>query len=193
MPAWQDPSASRGARPRKDAVEEDDSEVDRSRKSSLQHVGNVVWQSGFLLAEYLIRQPPFSDWGGVRVVDLGSGTGQAFPATKTSVFTSNCCWLAENFRPSVTYENDQMQHTCQEWNTVWALLIYLLEMDTSSSKWDWTSTSFARNDRVKAPCTSNYITRLCSPLDPLISCTSSVALCLLQRSQPWGWILHNSQ
>ena len=41
----------------------------------LSHVGLVVWQSAFLLAELLIRRPPFGAWGDVRVVDLGTGTG----------------------------------------------------------------------------------------------------------------------
>ena len=41
----------------------------------LSHVGLVVWQSAFLLAELLTRAPPFGAWGDVRVVDLGTGTG----------------------------------------------------------------------------------------------------------------------
>jgi protein N-lysine methyltransferase METTL21A len=43
-------------------------------------VGLVVWQSAFLLAELLVRAPPFGAWGDVRVVDLGTGTGEAPPA-----------------------------------------------------------------------------------------------------------------
>lgn len=43
----------------------------------LGHVGLVVWQSAFLLAELLTRAPPFGGWGDVRVVDLGTGTGAA--------------------------------------------------------------------------------------------------------------------
>ena len=50
-------------------------EQSRQDASSLHNVGRVVWQSGFLLAEYLIRKPPFRDWSGVRVVDIGTGTG----------------------------------------------------------------------------------------------------------------------
>lgn len=45
-------------------------------KEDLSHVGLVVWQSAFLLAELLIRAPPFGAWGDVRVVDLGTGTGE---------------------------------------------------------------------------------------------------------------------
>ena len=41
----------------------------------LDNVGLVVWQSGFVLAELLLRRPPFGQWRDVRVVDLGSGTG----------------------------------------------------------------------------------------------------------------------
>ena len=39
-------------------------------------MGLVVWQSAFLLAELLVRSPPFGAWGDVRVVDLGTGTGE---------------------------------------------------------------------------------------------------------------------
>jgi len=35
----------------------------------------VVWQSGFVLAELLMRKPPLGPWTGVKVLDLGSGTG----------------------------------------------------------------------------------------------------------------------
>lgn len=35
----------------------------------------VVWQSAFVLAEYLLRAPPFGQWADVRAVDLGTGTG----------------------------------------------------------------------------------------------------------------------
>ena len=41
----------------------------------LSHVGLVVWQSAFVLAELLLRQPPFGQWHDVRVIDLGTGTG----------------------------------------------------------------------------------------------------------------------
>jgi hypothetical protein len=41
----------------------------------LQNVGYVVWQSGFVLAELLLRRPPFGSWPDVSVVDLGTGTG----------------------------------------------------------------------------------------------------------------------
>ena len=42
----------------------------------LEHVGLVVWQSAFVLAEYLLRHPPFGQWHDVRAVDLGAGTGE---------------------------------------------------------------------------------------------------------------------
>ena len=45
------------------------------QKEDLEHVGLVVWQSAFLLAELLTRRPPWGTWGDVRVVDLGTGTG----------------------------------------------------------------------------------------------------------------------
>ena len=74
------PSASRPAAPEEhNTVEfccQDDS---KSRRSNLQKVGNVVWQSGFLLADFLIRNPAFREWSGVRVVDLGTGTGKSRP------------------------------------------------------------------------------------------------------------------
>lgn len=42
----------------------------------LEHVGLVVWQSAFVLAEYLLRHPPFGQWHDVHAVDLGAGTGE---------------------------------------------------------------------------------------------------------------------
>ncbi|MEW5305946.1 MAG: hypothetical protein WDW36_008456 [Sanguina aurantia] len=44
-------------------------------RTALADVGLVVWQSGFVLAEYLLRAPPFGGWGDVTCVDLGTGTG----------------------------------------------------------------------------------------------------------------------
>ncbi|KAJ9506545.1 hypothetical protein QJQ45_019603, partial [Haematococcus lacustris] len=42
----------------------------------LGNVGFVVWQSGYLLAELLVRLQPLGPWGcHVHVLDLGSGTG----------------------------------------------------------------------------------------------------------------------
>ena len=45
-------------------------------KENLQHVGLVVWQSAFVLAEYLLRHPPYGQWQDVLAVDLGTGTGE---------------------------------------------------------------------------------------------------------------------
>lgn len=42
----------------------------------LGNVGLVVWQSAFVLAELLLRAPPFGQWADVRAVDLGTGTGE---------------------------------------------------------------------------------------------------------------------
>jgi len=38
-------------------------------------VGLVVWSSGFILAELLLRRPPLGAWPGVRVLELVSGLG----------------------------------------------------------------------------------------------------------------------
>lgn len=38
-------------------------------------MGLVVWQSAFVLAELLLRAPPFGQWDDVRTLDLGTGTG----------------------------------------------------------------------------------------------------------------------
>lgn len=46
-----------------------------SSKESLDNVGLVVWQSAFVLAEFLISHPPFGGWHDVHAVDLGTGTG----------------------------------------------------------------------------------------------------------------------
>ncbi|KAL4424672.1 hypothetical protein ABPG77_004479 [Micractinium sp. CCAP 211/92] len=41
----------------------------------LSRVGLVVWQAGFVLADLLLRRPPFGSWHGTQVLDLGCGTG----------------------------------------------------------------------------------------------------------------------
>ncbi|CAK0757345.1 hypothetical protein CVIRNUC_002532 [Coccomyxa viridis] len=41
----------------------------------LGNVGLVVWQSAFVLADYLVARPPYGTWQGVSVIDLGTGTG----------------------------------------------------------------------------------------------------------------------
>ena len=41
----------------------------------LGYVGLVVWQSAFVLADYLVARPPYGTWQGVSVIDLGTGTG----------------------------------------------------------------------------------------------------------------------
>mmetsp|Transcript_24712 Transcript_24712/g.53917 ORF Transcript_24712/g.53917 Transcript_24712/m.53917 type:complete len:326 (-) Transcript_24712:855-1832(-) len=43
--------------------------------SKLGKVGLVVWQCGFVLSDLLLRHPPWGTWAGIRVLDLGSGTG----------------------------------------------------------------------------------------------------------------------
>lgn len=40
-------------------------------------MGLVVWQAGFVLADLLLRRPPFGSWHGTQVLDLGCGTGKA--------------------------------------------------------------------------------------------------------------------
>ena len=57
----------------------------------LDHVGLVVWQSAFVLAEYLLRNPPFGQWSDVRVVDLGTGTGElSIQASQHASQTVHC-------------------------------------------------------------------------------------------------------
>ncbi len=46
-----------------------------SSKENLENVGLVVWQSAFVLAEFLMAHPPLGAWHDVRAVDLGTGTG----------------------------------------------------------------------------------------------------------------------
>ena len=43
------------------------------------NVGLRVWQCAFVLTEYLVRRAPLRQWAGVRVLDLGSGTGERAP------------------------------------------------------------------------------------------------------------------
>lgn len=44
--------------------------------SAFPNVGLVVWQSGFVLAEYLLRTQPFGSFEGIHILELGCGTGQ---------------------------------------------------------------------------------------------------------------------
>ena len=63
--------------PARDDVEHFRSEPQHTPpQKNLEYVGKAVWQAGILLAEYLIQHPPFQTWGGVKVVDLGCGTGE---------------------------------------------------------------------------------------------------------------------
>lgn len=46
-----------------------------SSREQLANVGLCVWQSGFVLAELLLRLPPYGQFADVTVVELGCGTG----------------------------------------------------------------------------------------------------------------------
>ncbi len=52
---------------------------DGEYNSAFPNVGLVVWQSGFVLADCLLRLPQCTrgkSWAGLRVLELGCGTGQ---------------------------------------------------------------------------------------------------------------------
>lgn len=52
--------------------------INRARSvafSQLANVGWTVWQSAFILGEWLLRKPPVASWQGVKVLELGAGTG----------------------------------------------------------------------------------------------------------------------
>ncbi|EIE25645.1 hypothetical protein COCSUDRAFT_64760 [Coccomyxa subellipsoidea C-169] len=61
-------------RAQQDAQSRQDGEKEES-KEELDNVGLVVWQSAFVLAEFLVSHAPMGDWRDVRTVDLGTGTG----------------------------------------------------------------------------------------------------------------------
>eukprot|EP00775_Hariotina_reticulata_P007133 gene7133-7348_t len=44
--------------------------------SAFPNVGLVIWQSGFVLADYLLRARPLGSLTGLRILELGCGTGQ---------------------------------------------------------------------------------------------------------------------
>ena len=50
-------------------------ELEGREGAPLGNVGLVVWQSAFVLADYLVACPPYGTWQGVSVIDLGTGTG----------------------------------------------------------------------------------------------------------------------
>jgi predicted nicotinamide N-methyase len=49
--------------------------ADGQYDSAFPNVGLIVWQAGFVLADYLIRACPWQSWAGRRVLELGCGTG----------------------------------------------------------------------------------------------------------------------
>lgn len=114
---------------------EDDVEVSRhptrltaQSQTGLENVGRVVWQCGFLLADYLIRRPPFRDWGGVNVVDLGAGTGQfrLEPLVQNQKVSSilsirEIMTEALRFRPSYSCFNREMVSLQEKTNNPFAL------------------------------------------------------------------------
>eukprot|EP00879_Flechtneria_rotunda_P023170 GHRR01024496.1.p1 GENE.GHRR01024496.1~~GHRR01024496.1.p1 ORF type:complete len:304 (+),score=106.79 GHRR01024496.1:607-1518(+) len=52
------------------------SSVNGAYDSAFPNVGLVVWQSGFVLGDYLLRTKPLGSWAGLKVLELGCGTGQ---------------------------------------------------------------------------------------------------------------------
>ncbi|KAK9815052.1 hypothetical protein WJX73_005953 [Symbiochloris irregularis] len=71
----QDQQASASLQPLQAGHHLSDEDALRRPGERLDGVGFVVWQSAFVLLEYLLRCPPFGQWADVRVVELGSGTG----------------------------------------------------------------------------------------------------------------------
>ncbi|KAL4855505.1 Protein N-lysine methyltransferase METTL21A [Chlorella vulgaris] len=59
----------------RDGGREDPTPASIPTADELPQVGLVVWQAGFVLADYLLRQPPYGAWHGTSVLDLGCGTG----------------------------------------------------------------------------------------------------------------------
>ncbi|KAI3430750.1 hypothetical protein D9Q98_009162 [Chlorella vulgaris] len=59
----------------RDSGREDPMPASTPTADELPQVGLVVWQAGFVLADYLLRRPPYGAWHGTSVLDLGCGTG----------------------------------------------------------------------------------------------------------------------
>ncbi len=68
-------------------------ELEGRSKAPLNNVGLVVWQSAFVLADYLIAHPPFRTWREVNVIELGSGTGQGSFRTLPCTSCIHQFWL----------------------------------------------------------------------------------------------------
>jgi len=54
-------------------------------------VGLVVWQAGFVLADLLLRRPPFGSWHGATVLDLGCGTGASLAMSFELSYHGHAC------------------------------------------------------------------------------------------------------
>ena len=69
-------------------------ELEGKAEAPLNNVGLVVWQSAFVLADYLIAHPPFRTWRGVNIVEFGAGTGQESIPSQCTVKRSLDSFLA---------------------------------------------------------------------------------------------------
>ena len=67
-------------------------ELEGRSKAPLNNVGLVVWQSAFVLADYLIAHPPFATWRDVSVIELGAGTGQRSSCLMQGRAFDACSW-----------------------------------------------------------------------------------------------------
>ncbi len=72
-------------------------ELEGRSKAPLNNVGLVVWQSAFVLADYLIARPPFRTWRDVSVIELGSGTGQGSFCLKPLASNHHSCLTARAY------------------------------------------------------------------------------------------------
>lgn len=112
-------------------LEPGQAEPDDKRTEHLSNVGFVVWQSAFVLLEYLLRHPPFGQWHDVHVLELGCGTGIggiALALAGANVTLTDLPHVLHLTRRNVAVNCQPPQHRTQVREYAWGSQLHELQM-----------------------------------------------------------------